>query len=95
MDHGSAMRDSKPLDRAVPCTDFLTCRRSRLAVFGHSHFTGIRGLNAADYAGRARMAPQLKPAPKAAKTMGEGGGEGLAVCHSDAAMRREAEEVLP
>ena len=41
------------------------------------------------------MAPQLKPAPKAAKTMGEVGGVGLAACHSDAAMRREAEEVLP
>ena len=41
------------------------------------------------------MLPQLKPAPKTARTMGVAGGWGLAACHSDAAMRREAEEVLP
>jgi hypothetical protein len=41
------------------------------------------------------MAPQLKPAPKAARTMGVVDGVGLAACHSEAAMRREAEEVLP
>ena len=95
MDHGSAVRDSKLLDRAIPCTDFLIWRRAGLAVFGHGDFVEKRGLNAAVYAGRARMAPQLKPAPKAAKTMGDAGGAGFAACHSDAAMRREAEEVLP
>ena len=41
------------------------------------------------------MDPQLKPAPKTARTMGVLGGVGLAMCHSDAAMRSEAEEVLP
>ena len=41
------------------------------------------------------MAPQLKPAPKAAKTIGDAGGVEVAACHSEAAMRREAEEVLP
>ena len=41
------------------------------------------------------MEPQLKPAPKVARTMGVVGGVGLAARHSDAAMRREAEEVLP
>ena len=47
------------------------------------------------YVGRARMDPQLKPAPKTARTMGVLGGVGLAMRHSDAAMRREAEDVLP
>jgi hypothetical protein len=41
------------------------------------------------------MLPQLKPAPKVARMMGVVGGVGLAARHSEAAMRREAEEVLP
>ncbi len=45
--------------------------------------------------GRARMAPQLKPAPKVARRMGLSGGVVRDWCHSAAAMRSEAEEVLP
>jgi hypothetical protein len=45
-------------------------------------------------AGRSRIVPQLKPAPKTVRTMGVVAA-GLAACHSEAAMRRDAEEVLP
>jgi len=45
--------------------------------------------------GSARMAPQLKPAPKAERMMGPAIGVVPAFHHSAAAMSSDAEEVLP
>jgi hypothetical protein len=73
--------------------DFVGKRRASSS--GHASREAARESGRRRQAGRASSAPQLRPAPKAEKTMGAVIGSGWARRHSSAAMRSEAEEVLP
>ena len=82
-----AVRDDAPLRRRTDKLQKQMPMRGAFALLRMTRFCG--------YAGSARTAPQLNPAPKAARTMGVAGGAGFAARHSEAAMSNEAEDVLP